>query len=158
MSPAEAGAIELEEPAWPERFEEHCLRWSEWPRYLAEDNAFEATLRDWRRFHSIGEGDRPPAADGVIALAQLKIFPPRFLIKEVPHSAETGYQHDDHMWISIAGEQHRITAIEDRILLLERRFDNEPTIVQIDLNKTKWNNYIKAAVAMLEGMRERDAQ
>ena len=41
VCPAEAAAIELEEPDWQERFETHFARWPKLPRYLAENEAFE---------------------------------------------------------------------------------------------------------------------
>ena len=44
MSPAEAGAVEFEEPDWRELFEDECRRHPAWPRYLQEDDAFEAVL------------------------------------------------------------------------------------------------------------------
>jgi hypothetical protein len=163
MTPFEAGQIEFEEPDWPERFEDHCLRWPNLPRYLAEDSAFEATLTDWRRFHGtpiVVEGKtktKPaPAVDGMIALAKLRIFPPRNLIKDVPRDGVAGFQADDHMWLSIAGEQWRITAIEDRMLLLERGFSDAPETKQIDLGRAKWDKYIEAAVSMLEAIKAID--
>jgi hypothetical protein len=160
MSPAEASAIELEEPDWRERFEEHCLRWPKLPRYLAEDNAFEATLSDWRRFHftwvtvqikgePVQKHKPASAPDGIIALAKLRVFPPRNLIKDVPRGEPGGYQADDHMWLSIAGEQWRITAIEDKMLMLERGFEDKPAQMQINLATAKWGKYIEAACAVL---------
>jgi hypothetical protein len=149
MTPAEASAIDFEEPDWRERFEEHCLRWPQLPRWQQEDRAFEETLRDWRRFHWTPIGDKRQPADAVkaiIALAELRIFPPRFTINDVPRDGMTGYQHDDHCWLQIAGEQWRIVAIEDRTLLLER-MDGETK--QIDLNKAKWTKYCEAAAATL---------
>ena len=165
MSPAEAGAVDLEEPNWRERFEEHCLRWPKLPRYLQEDLAFEATLSDWRKFHftwleveingKVELKHKPaPAAEGMVALAKLKIFPPRSLIKDVPHGNGTGHQYDDHMWLSIAGEQWRVTAIEDRIMILERAFEDAPEVKQIDLTKAKWNKYVEAACAVIEAQKE----
>ena len=164
MSPAEAGAVELEEPNWRERFEDHCLRWPKLPRYLQEDSAFEATLSDWRRFHftwleveingKVQLKHKPASAiDGMVALAKLKILPPRSLIKDVPRDGATGYQADDHMWLSIAGEQWRITAIEDRIIILERTLEDKPETKQIDLTKAKWTKYVEAACAVIEAQR-----
>ena len=156
MTPAEAGALEFEEPDWQERFEEHALRWPKMPLYLAQDNAFEATLKDWRKFHAIpleGGKSRPaPAVDGVIALAQLRIFPARFQTQDIPRSDETGYQADDHMWLSVAGEQWRIATIADRTMILEQYYGAKPTTMQIDLTRAKWGNYCKAAAAVLETM------
>ena len=158
-SPAEAGAIDIEEPDWREVFEEECAQWN-LPCELAEDNAFEATMRRWRRFHATpieGSDRRMPALaiDAMVALAGLRIFPPRFTIKDVPRDGVTGYQADDHCWLQIAGEQWRIVGIEDRMLLLER-MDGETK--QIDLNKAKWAKYTEAAVAMLDAMRQAGAE
>jgi hypothetical protein len=157
LTPAEAMSVELEEPDWRKRFEEHCLRWPKLPRYLAEDNAFEAVLKDWRRFHfSWGEVEGKPARiypgspAGCIALAQLKIFPPRFTIKDVPRTDEGGYQRDDHMWLSISGEQWRVTTIEDRMLHLEKGFEEPRQAMQIDLNRARWTKYTESAVAALK--------
>lgn len=152
MSPAEAGAIELEEPDWRERFEAHALRWPRLPRYLAEDNAFEATMKDWRRFHRV-EKQTPSAVEAMIALAILNIYPPRFLIKDVPRTDDMGYQQDEHMWLSIRGEQWRITGVEDRILHLEKRYEDKPETMQIDLNRAKWGKYVEAATALLDHLR-----
>jgi hypothetical protein len=155
MSPAEAGALDFEEPDWRERFAEHCERWLKLPYYLAEDNAFNATLQDWRKFHATllddGKHRPAPAIDGMIALAKFKVFPPRSLIKDVPHSQETGYQHDDHMWLSVKQEQWRIVGIEDRMLLLERAFEDKQ--MQINLTTAKWSNYVKSAVEVMDAMR-----
>ena len=69
VSPAEARAVEYEEPDWRERFETHCARWPRLPRYLQEDSAFEATMRDWRRWHATD--DKPAGAvEAMIALAK----------------------------------------------------------------------------------------
>lgn len=159
LSPADAMAVELEEPNWQIRFEEHLTRWPKLPSYMAEENAFEATLKDWRRFHFTWgevEGKKakiyPGAPAGCIALAQLRIFPPRFTFKDVPRTDESGFQADDHMWLSIAGEQWRITALEDRVLHLEKRFEDKPEAKQIDLNRARWDKYIESATAVLEAM------
>jgi hypothetical protein len=155
---AEAATIEFDEPEWRERFEAHCARWPRLPRYLQEDAAFEATLADWRRFHSTPAGDkrRPASAvDGIVVLAKLGIMPPRSAWVDIPHGdAVEGYQHDDHCWMSYAGEQWRIAAIEDRILHLERMtFEGvEREKKQIDLNRAKWTSYVEAAAAVLAAM------
>lgn len=152
MSPAEAGAVELEEPDWVVRLQEHQLRWPKLPAYLAQDNAFEETLRDWRRFHFTwvnGAKHFPPASIGVVALAKLGVMPPRWLHRDIPRSDETGYQCDEHMWLSIRQESWRILAIEDRMLCLERGFEDKPETMQIDLNKAKWNKYCEAAAESL---------
>jgi hypothetical protein len=156
MTPAEAAAVVYEEPDWRERFEAHVRRWPKLPKYLCEDSAFEATLRDWRRFHfTWGEVDGKPArifpesSAGCIALAQLRIFPPRFLIKDVPRTDEMGYQQDDHMWLSINQEQWRVTGVEDQTLHLQK----DKQTMQIDLNRARWDKYIVAAVEVLGASR-----
>jgi hypothetical protein len=161
MSPFEAGQVDIEEPNWLEVFEENKKRWPRLPDYLACDSAFEAVLKRWRRFHSTpivvnGEDKRQPAPaiDGIVALAELRIFPPRFTIKDVPRTDDGGYQQDDHCWLSISGEQWRITAIEDKMLLLEKGFEDEPATMQIDLSKAKWTKYIEAAVSVLEALNQ----
>jgi hypothetical protein len=154
LTPAEAGAVIFEEPDWRERFDEHCERWALMPRELAEDNAFKEVLADWRRFHAApieGTNKRQPApaVDAMIALANLRIFPPRSTLKDVPRDGVTGYQADDHMWLQIAGEQWRIVGVEDRMLCLER-MDGETK--QIDLRKAKWGAYTKMAAAALKAL------
>jgi hypothetical protein len=151
MTPREAGSIELEEPDWRVRFEEHTKRWPKWPRYLQEDSAFEATLKDYRRFHfSWVEGKQipMPAAPANIALAKLGLFPPRFTIKDVPRTDATGFQCDDHMWVG----PWRIVAIEDRMLLMEKymEIEGKPETRQIDLAKADWSKYTASAIAVLE--------
>lgn len=159
MSPAEAPA--LEEPNWRDRFEDHCLRWPKLPRDLAEDNAFETTLSDWRNHYGIDvevQGQEGPElkrklaneVDGVIALAELELFPARNLFKYVPRGG-FGYQHDDHCWLSIGGEQWRITGVDGRILMLELGFADEPLRKTIDLNRVRWEKYVEAAIAVLNG-------
>jgi hypothetical protein len=152
MSPAEAAAIDLEEPDWRERFEDHCLRWPRLPRYRAEDSAFEATLTDWRRFHSSedeSEGKRrpAPAVEGIIALARLRLFPPRNLIKDIPRDGKLLEEDlgDAHMWLQIAGRAWRIVAIEDKTLILDSFGEQK----QIDLSRAKWTAYTEAALAAL---------
>jgi hypothetical protein len=154
MSPAEAGAVEFEEPDWRERFEDYCARWPRLERYQQEDEAFEATLKDWRRFHWTpvevnGETKRQPAGaiEGMIALAKLGVMAPRSTLKDVPRTGAIGYQHDEHVWLQVAGEQWRVTAIEDHILFLEGMDGDKK---QIDLTRAKWNKHIDAAVAILE--------
>jgi hypothetical protein len=158
MNPAEAAAVEYEEPDWLERFNEQCARWPRLPRYLQEDAAFEEVMRQWRRFHAepaeVGKRIPRPASEAMIALAKLKIMPPRSAWNEIPHGGDVGYQHDDHMWMSYASEQWRITAIEDRMLHLEKMsFDDKTETKQIDLNRARWDKYTEAAVAVLEAMR-----
>ena len=157
MTPAEAGRIEIEEPDWRQKFEEHCLRWPKLPRYLQEDLAFEATLSEWRRWHwtpIIVEGSEkklPSAAPpAIIALAQLGIMPPRSAWNEIPRDGELGsYQRDDHMWLSINQEQWRITGFEDRMMHLTRGFESKPETMTIDLNRARWAKYCDAAAELL---------
>jgi hypothetical protein len=156
VTPKEAGEIELEEPDWREAFERECARWPSLPLYLARDNAFESVLQQWRRFHFTWvDGKRGPAGatEAVVALAKLGIMPPRFLHKDVPRRYETGFQADDHCWLSINQEQWRIVGVEDRMLHLERGFEDKPETMQIDLSKAKWTKYCEAAVRALEAMR-----
>jgi hypothetical protein len=162
VSPLEAAAVEIEEPDWRERFETHCARWPKLPRYLQEDAAFEATMKDWRRFHFSwveGPDGKPkqipaPAADAIIALADLRIFPPRFTIKDVPRDGVCGYQCDDHMWVG----PWRIVAIEDRTLCMEKymEIEGKPETRQIDLNKADWSKYTNNAVEALRARSEHE--
>jgi hypothetical protein len=157
VTPKEAGAIELEEPDWRIRFEEHVLRWPKLPDYLARDSAFEATMSDWRRFHWTpievdGKLKKRPAGatEAIIALAKLGIFPPRSLIRDIPrggelHELDIG---DDHCWLQISGRAWRITAIEDRMLVLDSFGEDK----QIDLNRARWTNYVESALAVLQGL------
>jgi hypothetical protein len=154
MTPKEAGAIDFEEPDWRARFAAHG---GDSPQWFAQERAFEAVLREWRRFHFIWvelerKAKRQPASapEGIVALAQLGIMPPRFTVKDVPRTDETGFQCDDHMWLSIAGEQWRIAAVEDRILCLERGFDDKPETRQINLATAKWQKHIQAALDVLK--------
>ena len=153
MSPAEATAVEYEEPDWNERFETHMARWPRLPRHLAEDAAFESTLKDWRRFHAIN--DKPALVyDGMIALAVLKILPPRNLIKDIERtSACFAEQVDDHMWLTMSQRAWRIVAVEDRTLLL----DSFGEQTQVDLSRAKWGKYCEKAAEVLEAMREKGA-
>jgi hypothetical protein len=154
VSPAEASALLAGEPDWRERFEEQCARWPRLPRYLQEDSAYTNVLIEWRRFHLTPGNipDRYPSSlEGQIALAKLGLYAPRFLHKDIPHTQESGFQLDDHMWLSIAGEQWRIREIEDKTMLLEKIFGewNEPEQRQINLSTAKWDKYVEAAVGML---------
>lgn len=155
MSPAEASAIDIEEPDWRERFAAHCAKYPHSP--CATEWGYEAVLRDWRRFHGSpvwvdGQEKNQPASatDAMIALAKEQIFPPRRLLQETPRDGQTGYQHDDHCWFQLAGEQWRIVGIEDHMLMLRKAF--ETTEKQIDLNKAKWEKYVEAAAGVLGAM------
>jgi len=161
MSPAEAGSVLFEEPDWRALFEEQCARWPKLPRYLQEDSAFTEVLRQWRRFHWTpievdGALKKNPAGavEAIIALAKLQIMPPRSAWQDIPRTGIVeGYQSDDHMWLSIAGEQWRITAIEDKMLCLQKGFQADVETKQIDLNRARWDKYIESAVGVLDAMR-----
>ena len=151
VSPAEAAAVELEEPDWRERFEAHIARWPKLPRYLAENEAFEQTLKEWRRFHAVD--DKPAIAyEGMVALARLKILPPRSLIKDIERTGACfAEQFDDHMWLTMSQRAWRIIAIESRVLFLES-FGEQ---TQVDLSRAKWEKYCEKAAEALEAMREK---
>jgi hypothetical protein len=159
MNPRKAGEVEYEEPEWFAEFDRECARWPRLPRYLQEESAFPEIMRRWRRFHSTpvevdGEWKRRPAdaVDAMIALAKVKVMPPRSAWGDIPHGdMAEGFQADDHMWLSLAGEQWRIVAIEDHLLHLNKMsFDNKVQTKWIDLGRARWTNYIDAAVAVLE--------
>ena len=167
MSPLEAGAWEYQEPDWNERFREHfdglwppkvaqLLSTPEQVRLVAEDRAFERTLVDWRRFHraTIDGKDRPATAyDGMVALAALRIFPPRSIIKDIERTGACFKdQHDSQMWLTMSQRAWRIVAVEDRMLILESF--GEPT--QVDLSRAKWEKYCEKAAEVLEVMRKKD--
>jgi hypothetical protein len=165
MNPAEAAMIEFEEPDWVEEFNLECQRWPRLPRYLREESAFPEIMRRWRRFHSTpvevdGEWKRrpAPAVEAIVALAKLKVMPPRSGWNDIPRDDETGYQQDDHCWMSYAGEQWHIIGIEDRTLFLERMWfeEKQRETKQIDLNRANWTNYLESAVAVLEAMESRN--
>jgi hypothetical protein len=149
LSPAEATAVEFEEPDWKERFEAHCSRWPKLPRYLQEDGAFEATLVDWRRWHHTG--DKPATAyEGMIGLAALKILPPRSLIKDIERTGACfAEQVDDQMWLTMSQRAWRIIAVEDKMLLLES-FGEQ---TQVDLSRAKWEKYCEKAAEALSAAR-----
>lgn len=76
-----------DEPDWRTRFKELISEQS--PKLascLRQNDAFELVLREWRRWHCTpvtidGEPKRmpAPAVDGIIALAELGIMPPKSL-------------------------------------------------------------------------------
>lgn len=150
VSPAEASAVELDEPDWQERFEQHCARFPRLPRYLQEDSAFESTMQDWRRYHkaTIDGKDTPATAyEAMVALAKLGIMPPRNLIKDVERtSACFQEQHDDMMWLTMSQRAWRIIAIESRVMFLES-FGEQ---TQVDLTKAKWDKWREKALEALE--------
>ena len=153
LSPAEATAVEYEEPDWNERFETHCARWPKLPRYLAEDGAFERTLIDWRRWHAV---DNKPAAaiDGMIALAKLQIMPPRNLIRDNERTSVCFQEQvDDH----IRGPRCRSARGASS------RSRTEPCCwilsaskTQVDLSRAKWEKYCEKAAEALSAMAQRE--
>lgn len=152
VSPAEAAAIEYEEPDWKVRFEEHCARWPRLPRYLQEDSAFEATMRDYRKWHA-KDKIPAPAFDAMVALSVLGIMPPRNLIKDVKRDGVCfEEQHDNHMWLTMSQRAWRIIAVEDKTLVL----DSFGEQTQIDLSRAKWAKYIEKAAEALEALRKKE--
>ncbi len=164
MTPEEAASVQLEEPDWLARFAEAADTHANLPRYLAEDSAFESTLREWRRFHGkpiriydyqLGKvvSKTMPASgqEGVIALARLGIFPARFLDKDLPRGEMLQEQHDNHMWLIVSQEAWRITEIQDRMLCLRRGWEGNYESQQIDLTRARWTKYCEAAAAALDG-------
>lgn len=153
MTPREAMLVEFEEPDWRERFGEYRRQRPGWPRYLADDEAYEETLRDWRRFHAtpviVKDERKSQPADaikGMVVLAGLGIFPARMLDHEVPRAGELFQaKHDAHEWLTISGRAWHIEAIEDKILLL----DSFGEAKQIELNKVRWDKHNEAAAAFL---------
>jgi len=148
VSPAEARAVEYEEPNWKERFEDHCQRFVTLPRYLQENEAFEQVLKDWRRWHATD--DKPAGAvEAMIALAKLKIFPPRNLIGNTERtSACFQDQHDDHMWLTMSQRAWRIITIESQVMFLESF--GEQTQVDLVWAKPRWEKWVDKAVEAME--------
>ena len=152
MSPLEASEVYLEEPDWQEAFESEQERWPRLPKELKEDGAFESVLKRWRRFHAVG--DKPATAyEGMVALARLRIFPPRSLIKDIERTGACFQdQHDDMMWLTMSQRAWRIIAVESRVLFLES-FGEQ---TQVDLSRAKWEKYCEKATEALEAMRKND--
>jgi hypothetical protein len=168
MSPAEAGMVDYEEPDWRERFADYVRAY---PRpvgqvyssvalehNLAEEDAFERTLKDWRRFHATpvivnGEQKRQPAdaVDGVIALAKLRVFPPRSINQNLPRDGAlfTGVQADDHCWLTVRQEAWAIRGVEDKTLHLWRGWAPNLEYLTIDLSRARWGPYCDKAVEFL---------
>lgn len=121
------------EPDWRAVFREECARHPHLPNYLQEAEAFEATLRLWRREHCTGTepGKRipAPAVHGIIALAELGVMAPRSEWRDVPRETHGGYQHDEHCWMEVDGSPWRIVGGGGLMLALEKmtfEFDGEP--------------------------------
>jgi hypothetical protein len=169
MSPAEAGAIEFEEPDWRERFLEYFKRieaptvaqrlaTSAQQRLLAEERAFEQTLTDWRRFHGqrmMVDGKRmvkqANAVDGILALAALGVMPPRSINQNIPRGSPLHQeQHNDHIWLTVKGEAWAIRSIEDKVMHLWRGWEPDVERMSIDLSRARWSSYCDAAVAFLK--------
>jgi hypothetical protein len=150
MSPKEAGELDIEEPNWHEAFESEQDRWPRLPKELKEDGAFESVLKRWRRFHAVG--DKPATAyEGMVALARLRIFPPRSIIKDIERTGACFKdQHDSQMWLTMSQRAWRIVAIESRVLFLES-FGEQ---TQVDLSRAKWGKYCEKAAEALEAMRK----
>jgi hypothetical protein len=162
MSPADAAAVQLEEPDWRTRFHELIDEQpAAFPHYLARDNAFELLLREWRRFHGqpvfvrekdgqmVKKTQPAPARAGVIYLAGRGIMPPRFITSDQPDGEITQHQHDDHCWLTVRQEAWAIRAIEDKMLHLWRGWEPHLEYLDIDLSRARWDKYTEAAVAAL---------
>lgn len=137
MTPAQVAAS-LDEPDWVKQ----------WQELKAADDGFDALLSQWRKWHwSPIEGSNKkmpaPATDGVIALAQMGVMPPRSLKDRGPGSFME--QHDAQMWFQSQGRAWRIWRIQDGWLIVNS-FGEE---WHIDLKKMKWDNYTAAASAAL---------
>jgi hypothetical protein len=145
VSPAEAAAS-LEEPDWV----------AQWEILREADDGFEALLRQWRRWHwspvETDDGVKmkapAPALEGIIALAQLGIMPPRRLKDRPPGSFEE--QIDDHMWIVSKNRAWRITDVEGPVMKLNSFGD----IWEINLSRANWDAYVAGASAALEEQRK----
>lgn len=143
MTPREALNSDLEEPGWRARFAEYLQKW---PANF-EEYAFEEVLTDWRRFHATpieGSSKRlpAPAVDGVVALANLGITPPRSLLTDIPRGGPLHeIQHDDHCWLfSFAdGRAWRIETILDGTMHLDSFGDKK----EIELAKVDWAKYVE---------------
>ena len=89
-----------------------------------------------------------PSVDGVVALAQLGVMPPRMTPDRPPSPFEE--QQDDHTWLVTEGRAWSIVGIEDMTLFLDSFGEQR----QIDLSRAKWENYCAAWAAALEAMRK----
>jgi hypothetical protein len=154
MTPAEAGAVLLEEPDWQERLAEIMgdrLDDKKYPYELVQEDAFEQLLREYRRFHFTWGDDGKrypmPADKACIALAGLRIFPPRSIIKDVSRDGQC-YEPDlgdNHMWLTINQRAWRIVAVESGTLFL----DSFGEAMQIEANHPGWAKYIDKVLEAL---------
>ena len=71
----------------------------------------------------------------MVALAALRIFPPRSLIKDIERTGACfKEQIDDHMWLTMSQRAWRIIAVEDRLC----RSESFGESTQVDLSRAKW--------------------
>ena len=86
----------------------------------------------------------------MIALAALKILPPRSIIKDIERTGACfAEQIDDQMWLTMSQRAWRIIAVEDKMLLLES-FGEQ---TQVDLSRAKWEKYCEKAAEALSAAR-----
>jgi hypothetical protein len=177
------------EPDWAQVFDAHLAFISPrsgLAHYALCDEAYELTLLDWRRRHGretwgckrcriAFEREREacprcrgpaqavtksaPALEGVLALARLRIMPPKSLEPD-PQDPDKCRGEDDHAlyhpqhdaqcWLTVQGEAWAIQAIEDNMLCLWRGWAPELEYRQVDLAKVNWEKYIEHAVQLLE--------
>jgi hypothetical protein len=146
VTPAEAGAVLLEEPDWDYEFQSRINLDDEAPE-MEVDRAFEEVLREYRRFHCTGEApnrDPMPVVPALIALAKFGIMPPRHRGRDVPRGQGCHQEQvDDHVWL-VNERAWRIIAIEARTLFL----DSFGELKQIDMNAVNWDKYVEARCAL----------
>jgi hypothetical protein len=140
MTPAEAAAS-LDEPDWVAWFKD----------LGGEFSAYEAVLFQWRRWHWTpveinGQHKRrpAPAADGIVALAQIGVRYPTLLKERPPGLFEE--QHDAHCWLLSQERAWRVLGVEDGTLMLNSFGEDW----HIDLKKAKWDGYVVKAAAALK--------
>lgn len=156
MNAAEAGDVLLEEPDWRERYAEITalldpMDEKKYPYELVQDDAFEQLFREYRRFHfTWGEDGRRyplPATQASIALATLRVFPPRSRTKNIERDGKC-YEPDlgdDHMWLQIDNRAWRIVAVDSKTLFLDS-FGEE---MQIAVDHPGWPKYVDKALEAL---------
>ena len=152
MTAAEAGEILLEEPDWREMFRASVDRKDGgYPIELREDDSFAEILWEYRKFHFTWLPDgmrRPmPASEAGIALAELRIFPPRSRRKDIPRDgALYEIDHDNHCWLQINQRAWRIKTIEGGIMFLDS-FGDEKQIGPF--TREQWEKYVDKALEAL---------